>query len=114
MYDSTWQIVAQQLHACCDTVPKSGRALQHLMTTADPDITLGIIAGARKLLAAHAAGPSQEGPEGIVVCASCGPHGEDRRAWEHEDAGRADPRLFYPCTTVKHVTAMFDGLIHNT
>ena len=46
-----WEVVAQQLTACCDTVPMVGRAMQLLHHDADPARVLADLAAKRALLA---------------------------------------------------------------
>ena len=46
----SWEIVAQQLHACCNTVPGIGRAGQHLHHNADPRKVLADIAAKRRVI----------------------------------------------------------------
>lgn len=46
-----WEVVAQQLHACCDTVPMVGRAGQMLQLDADPARMLADLAAKRRHVA---------------------------------------------------------------
>lgn len=50
----SWEVVAQQLFACCDTVIRIDRVGQHLMHTADPARVLRQAAAHRKILEVHA------------------------------------------------------------
>lgn len=50
MYDATWGQVVGQLHACCDTVPLAGHAMQMLNLDANPDMVLADIAAKRAIL----------------------------------------------------------------
>lgn len=46
----SWELVAQQLHACCDTVPMIGRTGQLLQADADPAYVLRDVAAKRRIL----------------------------------------------------------------
>ncbi|HEV2343680.1 MAG TPA: DUF6221 family protein [Actinocrinis sp.] len=48
-----WEVVAQQLHACCDTVPRIGRVGQLLQHDADPAFVLADIAAKRAIVHLH-------------------------------------------------------------
>lgn len=48
----SWQVVAQQLFACCDTVPRIDRVGQHLMHTSDPARVLREAAAKRSIIEA--------------------------------------------------------------
>jgi hypothetical protein len=48
-----WEVVAQQLHACCDTVPMVGRVGQMLQLDADPARVLADLAAKRRRLERH-------------------------------------------------------------
>lgn len=46
-----WEVVAQQLHACCDTVPAIGRVGQMLQIDADPARVLAELTAKRRHVA---------------------------------------------------------------
>lgn len=61
----SWEIIAQQLLACCDTVPQIDRAGQFLQADADPARVLREVAAKRRTLARHS-------DDGYGNCQGCG------------------------------------------
>lgn len=93
----SWEVVAQQLHACCDTVPGIGRVGQLLQMDADPAWVLADIAAKRALLALwqreeaewHSPDAGQLADE--ILQQLLAPYGK-RARWTHDDGWEIDER----------------------
>jgi hypothetical protein len=70
----SWEVVAQQLFACCDTVPRIDRVGQHLHYAADPARTLREVEAKRRIVAIHH--PYEHGVLYDSACHGCGFSGD--------------------------------------
>jgi hypothetical protein len=61
----------------------------------DPARVLAEIETKRRIIELHAIGPCADGPKGVLVCGTCGPHGDSTAAWHGGDYA------WYPCDTIK-------------
>lgn len=96
----SWEVVAQQLFACCDTVPRIDRVGQHLMHTSDPARALREVEAKRRLLDLHKPVTLHRAPGGQLPL-------QDITACEYDTNPDSHGWADFPCDTVRLLTSVY-------